>query len=67
MTPSTTIIRVRLGVLTSTAGDIAMQVVSTLNQYFLPEPPAVTGITELSILLAAAAGTTSPGRSLINR
>jgi hypothetical protein len=67
MTPSTTIIRVRLGVLTSTARDIAMQVVSTLNQYFLPGSPAVTGITELSVLLAAAAGTTSPGRSLINR
>jgi hypothetical protein len=67
MTPSTTIIRVRLGVLTSTAGDIAMQVVSTLNQSFLPEPAAVTGITELSIRLAAAAGTTSPGRSLANR
>jgi hypothetical protein len=44
-----------------------MQVVSTLNQYFLPGSPAVTGITELSVLLAAAAGTTSPGRSLINR
>jgi hypothetical protein len=67
MTPSTTIIRVRLGVLTSAAGDIAMQVVSTLNQYFLPESPAVISITELSVLLAAAAGTTSPGRSLINR
>jgi hypothetical protein len=67
MTPSTTIIHVRLGVLTSTAGDIAMQVVSTLNQYFLPESPAVISITELSVLVAAAAGTTSPGRSLINR
>jgi hypothetical protein len=67
MTPSTTIIRVRLGVLTSTAGDIAMQVVSTLNQYFLPGSPAVTGITESTILLAPAAGTTSPRRSLINR
>jgi hypothetical protein len=66
MTPSTTIIRVRLGVLTSTAGDIAMQVVSTLNQYFLPQSRAVTGITQSAMVPAPAAGTTSPGRSLIN-
>ena len=36
MTPSSTIIRVRLGVLGSTAGDTAMGMISTLNQYFLP-------------------------------
>jgi len=44
-----------------------MQVVSTLNQYFLPEPPVVTGITESTKLLAPTAGTTSPGRTLTNR
>src|SRR3954471_1115843 len=60
MTPSTTIIRMRLGALTSTAGDIAMQVVSTLNQYFLPEPPAVTGITEAIKLLTFLSGHHQP-------
>ncbi len=44
-----------------------MQMVSTLNQYFLPEAAAVTGITALTAHLGRAAGTTSLSRSLTNR
>src|SRR4051812_13420309 len=66
MTPSTTIIRVRLGALTSTAGDVAMQLVSTLNQYFLPEPPEVTGITDLSTPRCGGGGHHQP-RSVVEQ
>ena len=45
ITPSTRIIRTRPGVFTSIAGDVAMEVISTLNQYFLPGSSRVTAVT----------------------